>query len=236
MFPRFGSKQRAVLAAGVVCVLGVVGVGYAFGAIPGTGGVIQGCYDGGGNLKVVNALPCPKNSTALSWNQAGPTGPAGETGATGATGAPGPSNLAALQGSPCTVNARPSSLDVSVDSTSGAVSMVCTPVYEAKATITGGTMDLVRIRDETSRVNHDFSNVSTSASYLLPKGRFTIVGFEDGSRSSGGGHVFTYTCPNGLVYTADAYTSDNGGTYYIGDYCYTDHLTADFEVTATFSG
>ena len=148
MFQLFGSRRRALLAAGVVCVLGVVGVGYAFGAIPGTGGVIQGCYDSGGNLKVVNALPCPKGSTALSWNQTGPTGPPGETGATGAsgaTGAPGPSNLAALQGSPCTVNARPSSLDVSVDSTTGVVSMVCTPVYEVKATITGGTMDLIRI-------------------------------------------------------------------------------------------
>src|SRR6478735_388429 len=187
MLQRFGSKRQGLLAAGVVCVLGVVGVGYAFGAIPGTGGVIQGCYDSGGNLKVVNALPCPKGSTALSWNQTGPSGPAGETGATGATGAPGPSNLAALQGSPCTVNARPSSLNVSVDSTTGAVSMVCTPVDEVKATIIGGTMDLIRIRDYTLFVNHDFFDVSTSASYLLLKGTFVAVGFEDGSRSLGGG-------------------------------------------------
>ena len=57
MFQLFGSKRRALLAVGVVCALGVVGVGYAFGAIPGTGGVIQGCYDSGGNLKVVNAPP-----------------------------------------------------------------------------------------------------------------------------------------------------------------------------------
>ena len=221
MFQLFGSRRRALLAAGVVCVLGVVGVGYAFGAIPGTGGVIQGCYDSGGNLKVVNALPCPKGSTALSWNQTGPTGPPGETGATGAsgaTGAPGPSNLAALQGSLCTVNARPSSLNVSVDSTTGVVSMVCTPVYEVKATITGGTMDLIRITDyPLLRVDHDFFDVSTSASYLLPKGTFVAVGFEDGSHSLGGGHPFTYTCPNGVVYTADAVPSGNGGTYYDGD-------------------
>ena len=75
MFQRFGSKRRALLAAGVACALGVVGVGYALGAIPGTGGVIQGCYDSRGNLTVVNALPCPKSSTALSWNQTGPAGP-----------------------------------------------------------------------------------------------------------------------------------------------------------------
>jgi hypothetical protein len=144
--------------------------------------------------------------------------------------------LAALQGSPCTVNARPSSLNVSVDSTTGAVSMVCTPVYEVKATVAGGTMDLVRIREYPLRVDHDFFDVTTSASYLLPKGMFVAVGFEDGSHSLGGGHPFTYTCPNGAVLTADAHSSDNAGTYYTGDNCFTDHLNADFEVTATFTG
>ena len=52
MFQLFGSRRRALLAAGVVCGLGVVGVGYAFGAIPGTGGVIQGCYDSGGTSRL----------------------------------------------------------------------------------------------------------------------------------------------------------------------------------------
>ena len=144
--------------------------------------------------------------------------------------------MAALQGSPCTVNARPSSLNVSVDSMTGAVSMVCTPVYEVKATVTGGTMDLIRIREYPLCVDHDFLDVSTSASYLLPKGMFVAVGFEDGSLSLGGGHTFTYTCPNAVVYTADAHTSGNGGTYYDGDNCYTDHLNEDFEVAATFTG
>jgi hypothetical protein len=54
--------------------------GIAWAAIPGPGGVIQGCYDSGGNLKVVNALPCPKGFTALPWNQQGPKGDTGDTG------------------------------------------------------------------------------------------------------------------------------------------------------------
>ena len=97
-------------------------------------------------------------------------------------------------------------------------------------------MDLIRIREYPLRVDHDFFDVNTSASYLLPKGTFVAVGFEDGSQSLGGGHPFTYTCPNGVVYTADAVPSGNGGTFYDGDNCYTDHLNADFEVTATFTG
>lgn len=52
-------------------VLAVVG-GVAWAAIPGPGGVIQGCYDGGGNLKVVEQLPCPKGSKPIAWNQTGP--------------------------------------------------------------------------------------------------------------------------------------------------------------------
>lgn len=68
--------------------VGVVG-GLAYAAIPGANGVIQGCYDGGGSLKVVDALPCPKGHTPLPWNQQGVKGDKGDTGATGATGAPG---------------------------------------------------------------------------------------------------------------------------------------------------
>lgn len=37
------------------------------GTIPGANGVIQGCYDSGGNVKVVAALPCPKGYTAFSF-------------------------------------------------------------------------------------------------------------------------------------------------------------------------
>jgi hypothetical protein len=53
--------------------------GLAWGAI-GDGGVIQGCYDSGGNVKVVSALPCPKGYTPFRWNQEGPQGPPGPSG------------------------------------------------------------------------------------------------------------------------------------------------------------
>jgi hypothetical protein len=58
----------------------------ALAAIPGPGGVIQGCYDSGGNLKVVEALSCPKNYTALRWNQQGIQGLPGADGEDGTDG------------------------------------------------------------------------------------------------------------------------------------------------------
>jgi Collagen triple helix repeat (20 copies) len=79
----------------VVAIGGVAaGVAYATGAIPGSDGVIHGCYDNGGNVKVAPTATCPKGYTALPWNQtgrAGATGATGPAGATGQAGPPGPS-------------------------------------------------------------------------------------------------------------------------------------------------
>jgi hypothetical protein len=97
--------------AGATVVLVLAG-GVAWAAIPGPDGVIQGCYDSGGNVKVVQALPCPRNYTPFSWNAQGVPGsqgiqgiqgPPGQNGTNGADGvspvvselAPGDPNCAA---------------------------------------------------------------------------------------------------------------------------------------------
>lgn len=83
------SKGRRLLFAGTAVASVFVVAGIAFAAIPGPGGVIQGCYNRGGTLKVVISSPCPNGYTALSWNQQGATGATGASGAAGATGATG---------------------------------------------------------------------------------------------------------------------------------------------------
>ena len=65
----------AALAGGAFALL--LAGGAAWAAIPGPDGVIQGCYDGGGNVKVVQALPCPKNYTPFQWNEQGLKGEPG---------------------------------------------------------------------------------------------------------------------------------------------------------------
>jgi hypothetical protein len=82
----------AVFAGGAIALVLTVGVAWA--AIPGDGGVIQGCHDNGGNLKVVLALPCPKGYVPLAWNQTGQQGPKGDKGDTGPKGDPGDLALA----------------------------------------------------------------------------------------------------------------------------------------------
>jgi hypothetical protein len=73
------STRARVLALGGVAVL-LAAAGVAYAAIPGANGVIQGCYDSGGNVKVVNALPGPKGHTAFHWNQQGLQGQKGDSG------------------------------------------------------------------------------------------------------------------------------------------------------------
>ena len=80
------------LVAGIVAASCV---GVAVGSIPGSGGVIHGCYLSNGTLRVVDveSTTCKSNETALDWNAQGPagaTGPQGPQGAAGPTGATGP--------------------------------------------------------------------------------------------------------------------------------------------------
>lgn len=96
----------AALAGAAVCI--VLAGSVAWAAIPATpGGAIQGCYDSGGNVKVVESLPCPRTYTALQWNQQGiqglqgiqgPKGDKGDTGDTGLQGIPGPKGEQGIQG------------------------------------------------------------------------------------------------------------------------------------------
>jgi len=89
-------KGRRLLLAGVAVAAGVVVAGIAYAAIPGPGGVIQGCYQkSNGSLRVIGTNPtvgggsCSPGEQPVSWSQSGQVGPTGSTGATGATGATG---------------------------------------------------------------------------------------------------------------------------------------------------
>lgn len=83
-------KRRDIVAAAVGAVAATALAGSVARAAIGDGGVIQGCYDSGGNVKVVAALPCPKNYTPFQWNQQGIPGPKGDQGDQGPRGPPVP--------------------------------------------------------------------------------------------------------------------------------------------------
>ena len=99
---------KSILLATIV-VAATAGIAYA--AIPDQNGTILGCYDNGGNVKVVETT-CPKSWTSFKWSSTGatgaqglagatgPQGPKGDTGATGATGAQGPKGDTGAPGTP----------------------------------------------------------------------------------------------------------------------------------------
>jgi hypothetical protein len=244
--------KRAVLVAGVASVL-LVGGGVAAAAIVGgpidSSGVIHGCYsppnkDGSSRLELQDAAgSCPPGTTAITWNQtgpqgpggpqgpAGPQGPIGATGATGAkgdTGPAGPSNLAALQGSPCTVGGKPSTLSVSVDSATGAVSMTCIPVFAVSVTVTGQTMGTIAMKDWSNNTTRHCGN-ATSCLFYFPHGDSVMVVMSTvGTGWHPPGSPFTYTCPGSAPKPAPF----NGYSYEAR--CQTENLIGDYNVTASF--
>jgi hypothetical protein len=95
------SRRSLVLAAGVAALL-VVG-GTALATIPGSDGVIKGCYaKKDGTLRVIDAASsqCKPTESALSWNQKGPKGDPGPQGPRGYDGQTGPTGPAGADGLP----------------------------------------------------------------------------------------------------------------------------------------
>ena len=77
------------------------GVALAAGVIPGTDGVIHGCYDNrSGMLRAIDPSisKCRSTETALQWNQKGPQGLQGDTGPQGPQGLQGDTGVAGAQG------------------------------------------------------------------------------------------------------------------------------------------
>jgi len=88
---RHAGVFRTVVVGVIAFLIGSASVVIATGAIPGSDGRIQGCYNQvNGNLRVVTSpLDCRNGELSISWSQTGPQGLTGPTGATGAAGVNG---------------------------------------------------------------------------------------------------------------------------------------------------
>ena len=88
---RWTTRTRVVLIAGVAA-LGSAAIGY--GAIPGAGGTINGCYEKRiGVLRVIDVeagKSCTSWETPISWNERGAQGEPGVAGERGPEGPQGP--------------------------------------------------------------------------------------------------------------------------------------------------
>jgi len=98
------SPALVVAIAALVVALG----GVAYATIPGSDGVIHGCYlKAVGSLRVIDPSTgqhCTAVETPIQWNQTGPQGPQG---ATGPTGPVGPSDVFFKDGGLVTIPDNP---------------------------------------------------------------------------------------------------------------------------------
>ena len=232
-------RKRIGIVTLAVVVAGLAAGAIAYATIP-NANVIQGCYDSGGNVKVVQALPCPKGYTALAWNQigpagpagaAGPSGPAGPTGATGPAGPkgdPGASTIDDLKDSSCLFGDYESHLIVSVDQSSGAVTMICQPVHLVSVKVTGGTLTEAQIDATNSPEGRLFRDVTNdTVSWEFKKGDTVDVLLDNLQ-------PFDYTCP-GDSSVNHAILRTGSSTDYEGS-CTDLHVeNSDLQVTVTFS-
>ena len=88
----FTIRPRGLLIAAAIAVL-AIGAGVAYATIPDPSGVIHGCYDNKGAVRVIDPSTggaCKNNETALNWSQTGPQGSQGPQGAQGPQGTQGP--------------------------------------------------------------------------------------------------------------------------------------------------
>src|SRR5215207_5809794 len=84
-----GAQMNKWIAGLLVAAGLAVAAGVAYATIPGQNGVIHGCYNKAGILRVIDASAgeaCAAGETALEWNQQGPPGAQGPPGSAG--GAP----------------------------------------------------------------------------------------------------------------------------------------------------
>jgi hypothetical protein len=222
--------RNVLLVIGTVIAL-MVGGGAAYAAISGgpvdSSGTIHGCFTtkavhGSHALAVQDAgTRCPPGTTAVSWKEGGSAGSSGSVG------------LSGLQGSPCTVGGHSSTLQVSVNPTTGAVTMACPPLsapssYTARVTVSGGTMTAIQISDATNGTVTR-CKAASSCSLAAAAGDSVDVDLLSGLDADIPGKMFTYTCGNSLPKSADPI----GSAQFVG-LCVENSVTGDYNVTAGF--
>jgi hypothetical protein len=244
-----GVLVGAVVASGIAfAAIPDSGTGVFHGCVSKIGGVLR-VVDPSLGQKCILAGPFAE--TSLTWNQTGPMGPKGDTGTTGpagpqglkgdpgpagaqgpqgvmgapgaqgAQGPAGPASLSALQGTACQAGGLQGAVNVTIDPSRGAVSIVCLLVEPVSVTVAGGTLQLIGLAsgDPTKPPTYCISASSCSATNYHP-GDFLDVQLQNTG-------PFTYTCPGAAAVPAPL----QPGGLYAGD-CITQSLSGPYLVTA----
>jgi hypothetical protein len=151
----------------------------------------------------------------------GPQGIPGLPGDPGAQGPAGPASLSALQGTACQAGGLHGAVNVTIDPSRGAVSIVCLLVEPVSVTVTGGTLQLISLvsTDLTKSFTRCLNASSCTATNFNP-GDDLIVQVQNTA-------PFTFTCPGAAAVPAPL---QPGGLYF-GE-CIMPSLSGPYLVTA----
>jgi hypothetical protein len=138
------TRDLIAAAVGAVAATALAG-GIAWAAIPGSDGVINGCYTRlTGSLRVIDADAggrCVLGERSLQWNQRGPEGPAGPDGPAGPTGPSGPAGTTSV-----IVGRVPPQMPI-IDDTTETLQALQLPAgagtYVIEATVRGRTQEVM---------------------------------------------------------------------------------------------
>ena len=86
-------NRKRWLGITLIAAVAAIAAGVAYATIPDSNGVISGCYNKQGVVRVIDTSAggkCTAGETALDWSQTGPSGPPGSQGPPGPPGAAAP--------------------------------------------------------------------------------------------------------------------------------------------------
>ena len=211
-----------VTAAACTVVLG----GVAWAAIPGPDGLIQGCYDNGGNVKVVAALPCPRGYTPFSWNAQGPQGIQGPQGTQGPQGIPGTNGVDGSDGEDGEDGTGPTVAQLATgDATCPAGGAAITDAAGSTAYVCSGQ------NGEDGADGEPFAGTFTS-----PNGQYSISVTDAGiTLARAGGSVIQLSGNDILAQSAGAYSTVAGSSLSLASGSGFD-VTSGGDMTASIAG
>lgn len=74
-------SYRAYIVAVTIIACASIAIGMALASIPDSSGVIHGCYQSSGHVRIIDdsVTSCKNNETAISWQAGDTAGPVGQS-------------------------------------------------------------------------------------------------------------------------------------------------------------
>lgn len=226
--------SRAAIIAAVITLVLAAGTGVAAAVITSpvdSGGVIHGCYTtkalNGTHVFVLQdaGASCPAGTTAIQWNEQGPSGAAGPSGPSGAPGPSGPSGPSGPPGPAgptttvtTTVTTTPPTTPPTTSSSSSTAALTPFPATNCNAPQTTGVLGAGQSETASGvNVGSSFSWFEVTFNSSVTSWTITVSGAAVGPAPAGNDVMSVAVNCTGdfLAQGVTAYDGTGGGTFLV---------------------